>query len=261
MGLAIVGSVTFLVQRERVIQDVDHRLDAQVEGLRVFADPATGDTGDGTTDPADGAATASEIVDIRDFDDLDEFMRSAVATFVPARNEGAVGVIDGVARYKPGTLSGFDVSDDDGLIARAVDDTADGETVKGTAETDAGSLRYIAVPVTMEGDDRRGLYIRAVDIGAELEPVTLAMTTYMLAAAVVLAAIGIVGWFVTGRLLSPIRHMRETAGRHHDHRPLTAPEHVGQRRHLRPLAHGELDARSHRGLRRCAAPAPGRRSP
>ncbi len=37
------------------------------------------------------------------------------------------------------------------------------------------------------------------------------MTTYIMSAIVVLGAIGVVGWFVTGRLLSPIRQMRETA--------------------------------------------------
>lgn len=210
VGLAIVGSVTFLVQRERVIKEVDHRLAAQVDGLRTFADPTAEGTEDGTA-PRDGAATASEIVDIRDFKTLDAYLRSAVATFVPARNEGAVAVIDGVARYRPGTYSGFDISDDPDLIARAVEETADGTPTRGTATTADGSLRYIAVPVTMEGDDRSGIYIRAVDMGAELEPVTAAMTTYMIAALAVLAAIGVVGWFVTGRLLSPIRHMRETA--------------------------------------------------
>ncbi|QAY61869.1 HAMP domain-containing histidine kinase [Microbacterium protaetiae] len=37
------------------------------------------------------------------------------------------------------------------------------------------------------------------------------MLTYAIAALVVLAAIGGVGWLVTGRLLSPIRHLRDTA--------------------------------------------------
>jgi two-component system OmpR family sensor kinase len=211
VGLAIVGSVTFLVQRERVIIEVDHRLAAQVDGLRTFADPDAGAPSDAQATPGDGAATASEIVDVRDFDTLDSYLRAAVATFVPARNEGAVAVIDGVARYRPGTLSGFDISDDAALISRAVEETAGGEATRGTAATDEGSLRYIAVPVSMEGDDRSGLYIRAVDMGAELEPVTAAMATYMIAALAVLAAIGVVGWFVTGRLLSPIRQMRETA--------------------------------------------------
>lgn len=211
VGLAIVGSVTFLVQRERVIQEVDHRLRAQIDGLRTFADPTAAESADGSTDPADGAATASEIVDVRDFDTLDDFLRAAIATFVPARNEGTVAVIDGVPRYRPGTLSGFDVSENVVLIDRAVEETADGETTRGTVTTEEGSLRYIAVPVSKPDDDREGLYIRAVDMGAELEPVTAAMATYMIAAVAVLAAIGVVGWFVTGRLLSPIRHMRETA--------------------------------------------------
>jgi two-component system OmpR family sensor kinase len=211
VGLAIVGSVTFLVQRERVILEVDQRLKAQIEGLRTFADPSAEDSADGEGDPEDGPATASEIVDIRDFKTLEGFLRDAVATFVPARHEGAVAVIDGVPRYVPSTLSGFDISGDEALIARAVEETSDGEPKRGTAATDDGSLRYIAVPVTMQGDGRRGLYIRAVDMRAELEPVTAAMATYMIAAVAVLVAIGVVGWFVTGRLLSPIRHMRETA--------------------------------------------------
>lgn len=211
VGLAIVGSVTFLVQRERVIVEVDHRLDAQVDGLRTFADPSSAAADDGTSDSPTGPTTASEVVDVRDFTTLDDFLRAAIATFVPARNEGTVAVIDGIPRFRPGTLSGFDISDDSDFIARAVEETSADETTRGTITTDEGSLRYIAVPVTMQGDDRRGVYIRAVNIAAELEPVTAAMATYMIAAVAVLAAIGVVGWFVTGRLLSPIRQMRETA--------------------------------------------------
>ena len=38
IGLAIVGSVTFLVQRERVITEVNDRLNAQVDRLTTVAD-------------------------------------------------------------------------------------------------------------------------------------------------------------------------------------------------------------------------------
>lgn len=212
VGLAIVGSVTFLVQRERVIIEVDNRLAAQVSGLQTLADP--GDDTDSENDSAqsdDGPAVASQILDVRDYESLDAYLRDAVTSFVPARNEASLAVIDGVPRFKPSTYSGFDISQDSELIDRAVADAASGEPRIGTAITDDGSLRYIAVPVSMEGDDRSGVYIRAVNLGAELEPVTVAMATYMIAAAAVLIAIGVVGWFVTGRLLNPIRLMRETA--------------------------------------------------
>jgi two-component system OmpR family sensor kinase len=206
VGLAIVGSVTFLVQRERVLSEVDQRLKMQVESLQTVASAASSPAVDDV-----GAATASETLDIDRYDSVAEYLHDAVARLVPGRNEASVAIIDGIARYKPATLSGFDISDDEGFIERAVLDTADGETALGTASTDDGSLRYIAIPVQMEKGGQSGVYVRAVNLGAELEPVTAAMATYVLAALIVLVAIGFVGWFVTGRLLSPIRLMRETA--------------------------------------------------
>ncbi|WP_243073532.1 HAMP domain-containing sensor histidine kinase [Microbacterium sp. SS28] len=208
VGLAIVGSVTFLAQRERAIADVDSRLRAQVELLRSVADTDQ----DPTDAAADGAATAVEDLNPDDYKTLEDYLHAVVARLVTARGEGSVAVIDGVPRFRPATLSGFDISDDRALIDRAVAEVAEkGGTVLGTAVTDEGALRYIAIPVTMEGESQSGLYIRAVDLGAELAPVTAAVATYWIAAMAMVAAIAVVGWFVAGRLLSPIRHLREAA--------------------------------------------------
>lgn len=209
VGLAIVGSVTFLVQRERVLADVDTRLNAQVEQLLVIAGAARDDeTESGDEDPM----TAVEELDPESFTSVEEYLRATVSRLVPARNEASVAVIDGVPRFVPSTLSGFDISEETALIERAVAETeAEGGSVIGTAVTDHGSLRYIAVPVSVPGDPRSGVYIRAVDLNAELAPVTAAVTTYWLAALVMVLAIAVVGWFVAGRLLSPIRSIRETA--------------------------------------------------
>jgi signal transduction histidine kinase len=207
IGLAIVGSVTFLVQRERVISEVNARLSAQVERLITVAG-----ADQSSTDAADsGATTAAEPLDIVDFTSVEDYLFTAVASLVPARNEAAMAIIDGKARFVPSTLSGFDISDDQALIERAVTETQDGETVMGTAATDHGSLRYIAIPVRMAGDPEQGIYVRAIDLGAELSPVTAAIATYSAAAIVMLIAIGFVGWFVAGRLLSPIRDLRNAA--------------------------------------------------
>ncbi|WP_106814368.1 sensor histidine kinase [Microbacterium timonense] len=206
VGLATVGSVTFLVQRQQVLNSVNDRLSNQVASLRAVADDDGGASG-----VRDGAAAATEELDVNDYETIDDYLYAVVARLVPARNEASLALVDGTPRWVPSTLSGFDVSDNQDLIDRAVADTRDGETKTGTVATDQGSLRYIAIPVSMPGDTRQGLYIRAVDLGAELQPVTFAMTTYIIAALAVLVAIGVVGWFVTGRLLSPIRRLRETA--------------------------------------------------
>jgi len=205
IGLALVGSVTFVVQREQAVRAVEDRLKAQVEQLKAFAgDPAAQVAGP-------GASEATEDLDINEFASIDEYLNAVVARLVPARGEASVALLDGEPRWVPQTLSGFDISENEELIERVLAETSEGVAHSGTAVTAQGTLRYIAIPVSMPGDPRKGLYVRAIDLGAELQPVTLAMTTYVLAAVVVLAAIGVVGWFVTGRLLSPIRHLRETA--------------------------------------------------
>ncbi|NII68186.1 ATP-binding protein [Microbacterium ulmi] len=207
VGLAIVGSVTFLMQRESVLTDVDARLKAQVASLQTVI-------GDSGAQPGDtsGTPTATEDLRIEDYRSVSEFLHAAVARLVPGRNEASLAIVDGTARYRPETLSGFDISGDQQLIDRAIAETErQGTTVLGTAVTSEGTFRYIAIPVSMEGDPQTGVYLRAVDLEAELAAVTAAITTYWIAAVAVLAATGVVGWFVMGRLLSPIRQIRETA--------------------------------------------------
>ena len=207
IGLAIVGSVTFLVQRERVLNEVTDRLDTQTERLITVA----GGEQAPTDASGSGATTASENLDVEDFTSVQDYLYTAVARLVPARNEAALAIIDGKARYRPSTLSGFDISGNQQLIDRVVAETADGTSRTGTAVTDQGSLRYIAIPVSMAGDPQSGIYVRAIDLGAELSPVTAAITTYSIAAIAMVGAIGFVGWFVAGRLLSPIRDLRDAA--------------------------------------------------
>ncbi len=163
-----------------------------------------------TTD--DGTATTVEPLDIDAYETVEEYLRAAVARLVTGPNEGSVGVIDGHPRFIPQTLSGFKLSDDTALIDRAVREvTAEGGTVIGTASTPEGPLRYIAVPISMPGDPQKGVYLRAVKLESELGSVTSTITTYWIAAVAVLIAIAIVGWFVAGRLLSPIRSLRDAA--------------------------------------------------
>lgn len=208
VGLSVVGGVTFVVQRERVLADVDQRLRTQVASLRTVASSAadTGAHGSG------GTTTATEDLDLDDYSSVTDYLHAAVARLVPAQNEASLAIVDGQPRYRPETLSGFDISRDTTIIHRVVAEIGDSHTaVMGTAATRQGSLRYIAIPVTMPGDPSHGIYVRAIDLDAELEPVTLSVITYSIAAAAMLAAIGLVGWFVAGRLLSPIRHLRDTA--------------------------------------------------
>ncbi|WP_438352501.1 ATP-binding protein [Microbacterium sp. CJ88] len=203
-----MGSVTFVVQRERVLVEIDDRLKTQVDSLRTVAD-----TGQPPKDAAaNGTKTATEQLDPAAYTSVDEYLNAVVARLVPGHNEASLAIIDGHARYRPQTLSGFDISGDKDFIDRIVAETAgSADPVSGTATTPQGSLRYIAIPVSMAGDPQKGVYVRAVDLGAELGPVTTSIITYAIAAGIVLLSILVVGWFVAGRLLSPLQKLRDTA--------------------------------------------------
>lgn len=211
VGLIVVGGVTFLAQRDSVLTGVDERLRTQVEGLVTAsgtsdAGPEPAPSGQGTPE------TPRDQLHIDDYASVEEFLEAAVARFVPGRNEASVAIIDGEPRFRPPSTAGFDLSKDAQLVDRVVLETARvGGSVLGTAETDSGSLRYIAIPVTKEGDESIGVYVRAIDLDAELATVDSSIVVFAIAALATLLAIGTVGWFVVGRLLTPIRQLRETA--------------------------------------------------
>lgn len=206
VGLVVVGGVTFLAQRERALNEVIERLDAHIGQL--FITSGGDENAASSTPPSE----VSEEFDLRQFDSVEAYLEAVVARLAPGPNEASLALLDGEPRFVPETPTGFDISENTQLIDRVLDGAADSSIQRDTAYTDQGPLRYIAVTVQKDGDPQTGVYIRAVDLDAEFEPVTASMITYGIAAIVMLAIIALGGWFVTGRLLSsPIRSLRDAA--------------------------------------------------
>lgn len=206
LGLAIVGGVTFLAQRDRVLTTVDARLASQVKAINDVADLRVI-----VENPGPGTEPAPD-----EFVDVGDYLRAAVSRLIPGRNEANVAVIDGEIAFRTSGALSEAMADNPAFIAQAVE-SAERSLDKGRAPSiaeatvGATSLRYIAVPVTLPDDPREGVYIRAVSVTSEFEPVLSSLWTFTVAAFATLAATGFVGWFVAGRILSPIRHLRETA--------------------------------------------------
>ncbi|KQO99579.1 sensor histidine kinase [Leifsonia sp. Leaf264] len=193
LGMTVAGVVTIFVQRERVLAQIDTRLAGTADDIRQAA--RTGD--------ADGNLPSS----VRDL------LGTAMARIIPDTNESTVGVIDGAAALVPAADLPFRIDDDPAFLARVLSDARSDTAVVGTIDADAGTLRYVVVPVAIDGDPQTGLYVSAYNVSAELAEVRDAFTTYAIVAAGALVVIGLVGWFVSGRLLRPIRSLRETATR------------------------------------------------
>jgi signal transduction histidine kinase len=188
IGMAVAGATAYLVQRERVLATVDDRLSSLVTDAKTVA--------------ADSGATT-----------VDGVMTAIIQRLRPGGNESSLAIIDGAPALSPGGSVDFRLDRNAALVTRVIAETANGDVVRGTITADGRTLRYIAAPVQVSSDARTGVFVAAVDLQAELRPLTDAFATYALIAAVALVVVGIVGWFVAGRLLRPIRSLTNAANR------------------------------------------------
>ena len=210
LGLTVAGGTAYVVQRDLALNDVDTRLAGAVESVRfiVTGVPTTDiDAGDATSGDALPEAASTSYATTRDA------LQAVMARLVPSRNESTVGIINGVPALIPGTELSFNLEDDPEFILRVIDEVSDGQVVRGTATGALGTLRYIAAPVTVEGSGEAGIFVTAFDLDAELGELTSAFRIYAFVALGALGAIALVGWFVAGRLLRPLRELKAAASR------------------------------------------------
>ncbi|MET0163173.1 MAG: HAMP domain-containing sensor histidine kinase [Microbacteriaceae bacterium] len=203
-GMAIASGTAFLVQREVELQEVDDHLRAtalRVEAIVARA-PAADAAGDAPAEQPAEAATTEELLAV------------IMSRIPPLQHEGSIALVDEVIRWSPPTTPEVDLSRDEPMLARMVAEAgADGAVVGTVVSEELGSLRYLAMRVGVEGDPAVGLYVTAVDLDSELNDVNTAFAIYALISIGALAVIGLVGWFVSGRLLRPIRQLERTAAR------------------------------------------------
>jgi signal transduction histidine kinase len=205
LGMGVANTTAFAVQRERTLTEIDDRLSTRIDAARSVVTGEVANTSGTDAAPATpgtaGFATTSAALE------------AVLGRVVPNTHESSLGIIDGKARYVPGVETEFHLEDDPGFVDRIVAEVADGSVRIGTSVSSFGQYRYIATPISVTGSAEQGIYVTAVDITAELADLADAFGTYNLVALASLIAIGLVGWFVAGRLLRPIRQLRATASR------------------------------------------------
>ena len=190
LGLTASGGASYLVQRERALASVDEQLMHTVAELKGIAAGTTSVTPPTT---------------------VDGVLRAAMQQLIPAADESVLGFINDDPALVPAVSLPFRIDEDPSLVQRLVAEASPTNVVKGTAKSHLGTLRYLIVPVAIAGDTDTGLYVAAHDLDAVLNGVAQSFQTYILVALSALAVVGLVAWFVSGRLLRPIRLLRETA--------------------------------------------------
>lgn len=192
VGLLVVAIVLgVLLQRavllRRLASDVDAALQRERDALEQLA---------GGTDPATGQPFGDDAAAI-----FDVFLRH----HVPDEDAVYVAFVDGVPyRTTPGPLR----LDRDPQLAARWSRLTIGE--RGRIDTTAGPVEYIAVPLVADGVTH-GVFVVAHFTQAERDEIARWLRVEAAISGLVLLFVVLVGWFVAGRMLRPVRQLTETA--------------------------------------------------
>lgn len=194
-ALGVVTLVTWLL----LVSSTNARMD---EALRVEIEEFGEVTAPGVN-PRTGEPFAS----------VDEVIREAIAYNIARPNEKFLGYVDGQyrtqSRQEPGTP---EILAGDAAFAQSVASVT--QPSEGRYEhARLGEVRYLAIPVTLSGDDSRGVIVAAYLGDAErAEAATAAQLMLLVGAGTVLGAAG-AAWLLAGRILRPLRDVVNTARR------------------------------------------------
>lgn len=190
VGLAGTGAASYLVQRQQALASVDAQLSTTVAAVKGVAERS-----------AAGDSTSS----------VSDVLRTTMQRLVPPVNEAVLGLVDYAPAFTPSSEQAFQIQDDSALVKRLVVEASATNVVVGTAKSSFGTLRYVIVPVNVQGDDQLGLYIAAINLDTVLADVAQSFQGFLTVGLLALVLIGLVAWFVAGRLLRPIRLLRDAA--------------------------------------------------
>lgn len=182
-GLAVQRAV-LLQRHDDAVNEMLEQERAELERLAAGRDPSTGE-------PFAG--------------DVEAIFATFLARNVPGSGEAFITFVDG--RPHSRTPAPIQLDEVPELVERW-GDLEVGE--RGVIETDAGPVRFMAVPLA-SGGETTGVFVAVNFLQAERDAIhdDLRVQAMVVAAAVALATI--VAWLTAGRLLRPLRTVTETA--------------------------------------------------
>ncbi|HWG94842.1 MAG TPA: ATP-binding protein [Mycobacteriales bacterium] len=194
-GMAVAETAAYTVQAARLDDRLDAAILQEVAEFRTLAeqgvDPQTGDR----------------------FRSVDQLMRTALARNVADDSETFLAMVDGEPAFTPLGPRVVALEDEPAVLAAARDARGAAEVRVTDVPSSVGRLRVAAVPVTVEGSPSRGTYVVAYAVDRERRMLVETARTYAVVALLSLLVLAAVAWVVTGRLLRPLRLLREEAQR------------------------------------------------
>ena len=117
-------------------------------------------------------------------------------------------LLDGVPHRRTQVDPPVRLDIDADFMARLAHQTA---PTHGTLKTTAGEAAYAAIPVSVVGDPHSGVLVYVQFRSALSQPLYSSLGIFAVASVLALVGAALAAWFIAGRVLSPVRLVREAA--------------------------------------------------
>ncbi len=204
-ALTVAGATGLALQLRDTDARIDDSLARAVTAVRTLE-------AEGQPDPAAPGDPDARVP----WTSLDTLLRKAVETRVPAEHEGVITLMDGVLHLRPADETGAVRLDTDRELMAWLGDVVRDDAVSApvTVATAVTEYRLVAVPVDVAVEpDTHGTVVVAFDRSALTAGVRRIFLTYSAVGLFALAVVSAVAWFVVGRMLRPVRMLRDTVRR------------------------------------------------
>jgi signal transduction histidine kinase len=186
---AIIGGL--FLQRALLLRDLDRDVDATLNQERAEVQTLAAGTNPRTGQPFGG--------------DVEAIFGTFLRRNVPEKDQVFVTFIDGAPHL---TTQGPLRLDTIPELADRWGSLTEGE--RGEVSTEAGPVRYLAVPLT-QGATTRGVFVIANFLRGERQQIESSIRLEAVVSLGILVGATLIAWFVAGRLLRPVRELTTTA--------------------------------------------------
>ncbi|MGW7467293.1 sensor histidine kinase [Streptomyces xantholiticus] len=190
---SLTGAESFILTA-RLNERVDRELAHDIEAFRSFATDTAGGSG-----PAPGTVRALFV--------------SYLKSYLPEHGQTLITLVDGDPYRRSAEEPPARLDTNHALMGRAA---AVRSPSYGDANSPAGPVRFVAVPVAVAGDPARGVLVIATFTQQERDHIndSIRTQTYLGLGAMLLSAC--VGWIFASRIVAPLRVLRDTARSIHE---------------------------------------------
>lgn len=192
-ALAVAGATAYLIERSHVDATIKDDLTVRTEDFLQFSTGAN---------PRTGVKFAS----------ADELLYEGIRRAGLTRDEGAVGMMAGAARYVPAGDDRIKLENDPAFLTAAWDNAQKSIVVRSVTTAKTNYL-YTSIPLVDSTGTTAAVLVLATDRGATLAALNTTFRSYALVAVIALIAISFVAYVTVGRLLHPIGLLDRTARR------------------------------------------------